>query len=306
MRGEEGERMTQRQIARLAELEAKPQLNDKEFSEYEYLQKQKEMIPLVEAFRANQAAPYAEKVSRAGNLAWEFYNKLEGRCFVSVGGLDSITLYLFLRKEGIDVPGVSVSSLEDKSIQRVHDALGIKKLLPLKSKIEVLREFGFPVISKEVAGKISLLQNPSEKNKTVRHAIITGETGKAGGYQTGSRMQLAKRWLELFGGYANEEEECDYKTPDFLVSDRCCYYMKERPCDDYARKTGRFPFLGLMASEGGRREKALMRNGCNYYGATVTRSAPPFSEMIFCVSLLKWTIGINHTMICSPERRCSR
>ncbi len=29
-----------------------------------------------------------------------------------------------------------------------------------------------------------------------------------------------------------------------------------------------------MASEGGQREEALIEHGCNYYGATVTRSAP--------------------------------
>ena len=32
--------------------------------------------------------------------------------------------------------------------------------------------------------------------------------------------------------------------------------------------------MGLMASEGGQRQKALMKNGCNYYGKTVTRSCP--------------------------------
>ena len=34
------------------------------------------------------------------------------------------------------------------------------------------------------------------------------------------------------------------------------------------------PYLGLMASEGGRRQKALMMHGCNYFGATTIRSAP--------------------------------
>ena len=53
----------------------------------------------------------------------------------------------------------------------------------LLDETEVIQEFGFPVISKEVAAKIELLQNPSEKNKTVRHAIITGETGEYGGWQ---------------------------------------------------------------------------------------------------------------------------
>lgn len=34
------------------------------------------------------------------------------------------------------------------------------------------------------------------------------------------------------------------------------------------------PDLGLMASEGGRREKSLMMHGCNYYGKSTIRSAP--------------------------------
>ena len=169
--------MTDRQREELAVLDAKDQLTDKEFDRYEYLKKQAENEEKIKQFKKNQAASYDEKISRAGNLAWEFMNKLSNQCFVSVGGLDSIVLYLFLRREGINVPAVSVSSLEDKSIQVVHKALGIKPLKPLRSKVEVIREFGWPVISKEIAGKIDLLQHPTEDNATVRHAIITGETG---------------------------------------------------------------------------------------------------------------------------------
>ena len=201
---------------------------------------------------------------------------------VSVGGLDSIILYLFLHEVcGIDVPGVSASSLEDKSIQRVHRALGIINVPPLKredgsywTKSKVIQEFGFPVISKEVAGKIELLQNPTEKNKTVRHAIITGETGAYGGWQKESRMQLKQRWLKLFGGYENEAEGCDFQTPDFLVSAKCCYYLKEKNCDNWGKEHNSVPYLGLMASEGGRRAKSLRMNGCNYFGASTIRSAP--------------------------------
>lgn len=227
-------------------------------------------------FRIKQQMDYAFKVKYARIRAWEFYNHpdVEGNCYVAVGGLDSITLLLFLRSIGIDVPAVSVSSLEDKSIQSVHKQLGVQPLKPLKSKVEVLREYGWPVISKEVAGKISLLQNPSEKNATVRHAIITGETGAYGGYRTGTRMKLAQKWLELFGGYENEREGVNYQAPDFLVSDKCCYYLKEKPCNDYARETGCFPYMGLMASEGGRRQKALMMHGCNYISPGTKRSCP--------------------------------
>lgn len=229
--------------------------------------------------------PYDFKRRYAQIRAKEFERECDNRGLnyhVSVGGLDSIVLYLFLNKVcHIDAPGVSASYLEDKSIQRVHRALGIINVPPLKredgtfwNKSKVIQEFGFPVISKEVAAKIELLQNPSEKNKTVRHAIITGETGEYGGWQKDSKMKLNQRWLKLFGGYENENERCDYQKPDFLVSSKCCYYLKEKNCDDWGKEHNSVPYLGLMASEGGRRAKSLRMNGCNYFGASTIRSAP--------------------------------
>lgn len=138
----------------------------------------------------------------------------------------------------------------------------------------MLQEFGFPVLSKEIAKKIELLQNQTEKSKTVRHAIITGETGKQGGYKKNSRMKLPQKWLDKFAGYENEVEGVNYQIAPFKVSAKCCYYLKEKPCIDWARENNSVPLLGLMASEGGRREKALMLNGCNYFGKGTIRSAP--------------------------------
>lgn len=228
-------------------------------------------------FKAKQKEPYEFKVRYAEIRAREFYEECGRRnlnTHVSVGGLDSITLLVFLRSIGIDVPAVSASTLEDASIQRVHRALGVENVKPLRSKVEVIREFGFPVLSKEIAGKIMLLQNPTEKNRTVRHAIITGETGAYGGNRTGTRMQLPTKWLERFGGADEEGAALGYRAAPFKVSDRCCYYLKEKPCDDWARAHNSVPYLGLMASEGGRREKALMMHGCNYFGETTIRSCP--------------------------------
>lgn len=238
----------------------------------------------IELFRQYMLLPYEAKKNHAEVRAREFVNDCarEGLNYhVSVGGLDSITLLLFLRSIGIDAPAISVSGLEDISIQRVHKRLGVERLQPAKredgrpwSKAQIIQEFGFPVLSKEIASKIELLQNPSEKNATVRHAIITGETGEYGGFRTGTRMQLAQKWLELFGGYENENEGVHYKIPPFKVSSKCCYYLKEKPADDWAKAHNSVPFLGLMASEGGRRQKSLMMHGCNYWGKTTIRSCP--------------------------------
>lgn len=240
-------------------------------------------------FMVKEKMPYDFKVRYASIRAQEFVRECEARGLnyhVSVGGLDSITLFLFLRSIGIDAPGISVSYLEDKSIQEVHRKLGLECLRSAVQYVEpngrehrwtkqkILQEYGFPVLSKEIAAKIELLEHPTEKNRTVRHAIVTGETGEYGGFQKGSRMKMSQKWLELFGGYANEEEGVDYKTAPFKVSSKCCYYLKEKPCDDWAKAHNSVPFLGLMASEGGRRAKSLRINGCNYFGKSTIRSAP--------------------------------
>mgnify|MGYP005782044411 CR=1 FL=1 len=228
-------------------------------------------------FTKKQQLPYERKLERQTDIAREFQNEMKSRgynCHVSVGGLDSITLTVWLQSIGIDVPAISVSGVEDKSIQKVHRALGVEIVKSYKSKVEVLNDIGFPVISKKIAGKIDILQHPTDKNKTVRHAIITGECGAQGHFAKNSRMKLPQKWLRLFGGYENENENVNYQKPDFLVSSDCCYWLKEKPCDDWAKEHKSYPYLGMMASEGGQREEALVEHGCNYYGKTTMRSAP--------------------------------
>ena len=240
----------------------------------------------IRQFKYMQNLPYTSKLNHAYIQAREFAKECYSRglnTHVSVGGLDSIVLFMFLRKNHLRTVGISRSSLEDMSNRRVHRSLGIIPIGPSKdengkpyTKPRIIQKFGFPVISKETASKIELLQNPSEDNKTVRHAIITGETGEYGGYRKGSRMKLAQCWLDLFGGYKNEKENVNYKIPPdgIKLSAKCCYYLKEKPCDDWAKEHNSVPYLGLMASEGGRREKSLMINGCNYFGKSTIRSAP--------------------------------
>lgn len=238
------------------------------------------------SFIAKQKLPYNIKAKYAERRAKEFVEECERRGLnyhVSVGGLDSITLLCFLRNIGINCPAVSCSVLEDSSIQKIHKELGVISVFPAMrdkekglrwNKTQIIQQFGFPVLSKEIAAKVEMLANPTDKNKTIRHAIMTGETGAYGGFQKHSRMKLSQTWLKKFGGYANEEEGTAYQKPDFKVSAKCCYYLKEKPADDWAKEHNSVPFLGLMASEGGRRAKALKMNGCNYFGKSTIRSAP--------------------------------
>ncbi len=224
---------------------------------------------------------YDAKIRHAIKVAEEYYKTIVydygANVHVSVGGLDSITLLFFLRKYvDPDIKSISASSLEYKSVQDVHKQIGIDVYLkPLKSKVEILKDFGFPVISKEKARKISILQQPDSPKQTFIHAIMTGDMGEQGKFQHSDKIKLPDKWLKLFAGHYNDHRpDLVCKTAPFKVSSDCCYWMKELPADIWARENNSFPFLGLMASEHGQREMGLIKNGCNYFGKDTVRSCP--------------------------------
>ena len=150
----------------------------KSIEEYKEHKRQKH-----EEMLMKQRVPYKIKVAMAKDRIRDFIYECDARRLnyhVSVGGLDSIVLAKLIESIGYDVPRVSASTLEDKSIQEVHKEMGCIVVQPLKSKVNILQDEGFPVLSKKIANKIDTLANPTEKNKTVRHAIITGECGEQG------------------------------------------------------------------------------------------------------------------------------
>jgi len=239
----------------------------------------------IESFRRRQKWTYRDKCMAAQSRAEEFVEECRDRGLnyhVSVGGLDSITLLLFLRDIGIHCPAISVSGLEDKSIQRIHKKLGVIRIPSAIrddgtrwTKAKIIQDFGFPVISKEKARKISLLQTSDNPKQTYIHAIMTGDMGEQGHFQHSQKIKLPDKWIGMFGGlYQDHRPDLHCRVAPFKVSSDCCYWLKEKPCDDWAKEHNSVPFLGLMASEGGQRELGLVKNGCNYFGKSTIRSAP--------------------------------
>lgn len=198
---------------------------------------------------------------------------------VSVGGLDSIVLLLFVRKILGKCDGISVSALEDISIQQVHRDLGVIAIKPDMNFVQVLNTYGFPVLSKQIAADIEHLQvkreDATKRLLYYNHALMTGETGPWGGFVHSDSMQMDDELLELFGGnYAEDRPDLNCKVAPFKVSDKCCGVMKEAPSIRYQQEHDIFPFLGLMQVEGGQRRYSLRKYGCNYVGKSTARSCP--------------------------------
>jgi hypothetical protein len=247
-----------------------------------------------ETLSAMQSWSYEDKVTHAEDRALNFFKHENGKVYVGLGGLESLTLLIFLRKY-IDpnIPGATISVIEDKSIQEVHRSLdNIIFLKPLKSKVQILNEYGYPIVSKEKARKISHLQSPENPKQTYIHAIMTGDMGEQGNNQHSDRIKLPDKWIRLFGGhYAGHRPDLTCQTAPFKVSPECCRWLKERPSEIFQKETGLHPYLGLMISEGGQRKWGLMKHGCNYYGKTTIRSCP---FAIFTKSdLLRLALDLN-------------
>jgi len=228
--------------------------------------------------KQRMALPYEAKVALAENRVWDWQNTCReyGKDYaVSVGGLDSITLLAFVRRTlDENVTGMSISSLEDKSIQAVHKEMGVIAVKPAKSMIQVIKEYGYPVISKQISAKLSRLQTPGDDSPIIK-AYMTGEEGAWGHFKTNEKFKLPDKWIKLFGGlYKDFRPDIDCQIAPFKVSDQCCYWMKEYPAIRWQEEHNVWPFLGLMQSEGGRRQYSLRQHGCNYVGKDTARSCP--------------------------------
>ncbi|MFR9098429.1 MAG: hypothetical protein ACLVI9_00780 [Anaerostipes hadrus] len=90
---------------------------------------------------------------------------------VSVVVLDSIVLLAFEKQRNRCTCSVSIS-LEDKSIIKVHKQLGVISLRPGKQ-----RQKSYKSLNRDQLERLQVeltVTESTDRNKTVRHAIITG------------------------------------------------------------------------------------------------------------------------------------
>ena len=178
------------------------------------------------------------------------------------GGKDSTVLLDIVRKLYPDTEAVFVNTgLEYPSVREfATNTDNVTSVRPSMTFREVLLKHGYPVISKEIAGKAEEVKKSIEKGKTdtVRYRQFMG--------------------IELKDNGEKSEYNCDhYKyllNAPFRVSDKCCDIMKKRTVHQYEKENGKVPITAIMAEESRQRKTKWLRYGCNAWEMKHPQSNP--------------------------------
>ena len=211
-----------------------------------------------------QSLPLEAKIMMTQQRIRQWYDHWDGEVYVSFsGGKDSTVLkHIVDNTPGVyDVPAVFVNTgLEYPEIQRFVKEVKAGKYDCFNSNVEIVRpemrfdevikEFGFPVISKEVSQTVYEAKRNFETGKyTYRLKKLNGEAVDKDGNPSSYNIPQWKFMLDA----------------PFDISHKCCDVMKKKPAKKYEKETGRKPILGTMASESRLRYSQWLQHGCNAF-----------------------------------------
>jgi len=216
-------------------------------------------MPTINELTMLQHLPLEVKVAKTQQRIREwvnFYGK-DGVYISFSGGKDStVLLHLVRGLYGNDIPAVFVNTgLEYPEIVKfVKTFENVEILRPKMVFDEVIKKYGYPMIGKEVACKISYAQKGS------KWAIEYVENKKLNNDGQVSEYNVGKYKPILY--------------EKFRISDMCCAVMKKSPIHKYGKKTGRVAILGTLADESRRRKQKWLMNGCNAFNLNNPVSQP--------------------------------
>ena len=211
-----------------------------------------------------QSLPLEAKIRMTENRIRIWYEEFGGDVYVArSGGKDSDVLGHIVKRMYPDVPHIFVNTgLEFDSV-RIHGTEVSDEIIrPEMSFVQVIRQYGYPVISKEVSQTIT----------EVQRALWRGETP-----DTYRMQKLNGTLIDKNTGELSQYNMPQYKfllDAPFRISHKCCDVMKKNPSKKYEKRTGRKPFLGTMASESRLRKTKWLHFGCNAFEEKRPTSQP--------------------------------
>lgn len=207
--------------------------------------------------RQMQSLPLSAKILMTKRRIRDWYDYWDGQVYVSFsGGKDSTVLLHIARELYPDIEAVFVNTgLEYPEIQQFVKSFDNVTILRPKMRFdEVIKTYGYPIISKEVSLNIEY----ARKNSSWALYKLQGKNKE--GNESNRKSQFAK-YSPLV-------------DIDIKISDKCCAVMKKKPIKEFEKQTGKKTITAMLASESSTRENAWFKNGCNAFDSKRPISNP--------------------------------
>ena len=219
-----------------------------------------------------QSLPLEAKIRMTQQRIRGWYDYWGGQVYVSFsGGKDSTVLKHIVDGMYSDVPAVYVNTgLEYPEIQSFVRNIKAGKYDCFNSDVEILRpemrfdevikNYGYPVVSKEISQKIHEGRQATKNGKIDNYATrqfngtYVSKNGRTNAYSV-------EKWKFLY-------------ESNIPVSHKCCDVMKKTPAKLYEKQTGRKPIIGTMANESKLRYSSWLKHGCNAFDKGRPTSQP--------------------------------
>lgn len=213
-------------------------------------------MPDLERLKELQKLPLERKVGFTAARIAEWYKHYDGKVHVSFsGGKDSTVLLYIVRKLFPDVRAVfcdtGLEYPEIRDFVRTHD--GVDWVRPEKSFLQVIREYGYPVPSKEVAQAVYYARKTGEVAALMKLGLYTHTHYK--------ERYTFRKWQFLMDA-------------PFQISHYYCQIMKKNPMNKYQKERGSQAIIETMTEESLMRRTAWKKNGCNAFDGKHPHSNP--------------------------------
>lgn len=206
-----------------------------------------------------QSLPLSAKVAMTNDRikGWVDEFGTDGVYVSFSGGKDSTVLLDLVRKVDNSIPVVFIDTgLEYPELREfVKTIPNVVWLKPEMNFKQVIKTYGYPLISKEVADNVYRVRKLGSKNATDRMNGINPD-GTPSSFKKGNM-----KWKFLLDA-------------PFEISNKCCTIMKKNPAKKYEKETGRKPFIGTMACESTYRRTGWLQTGCNAFQKDRPTSQP--------------------------------
>lgn len=219
-------------------------------------------MPTLEDLRYFQSLPLDIKVAMTQTRLREWVNHygVSGVYISFSGGKDSTVLLHIARQIYPDIKAVFVDTgleyPEIKQFVKTFDNVDIVR--PKKTFKQVICEYGYPMISKEVA----------ERVMNARKCLLSNGEKYLEHYYQLTKKTPCKVQEMFFEKMKNRYDFSRWEkllNVDFGISNKCCDVMKKSPIKSYAHKTNKVPITAQMAAESQLRQSNWLKHGCNAF-----------------------------------------